>query len=171
MTLTWGDWIETGVYDIDKDHKELININNELVRAITSNAPVNTIRSIISAFCFVYLRHIKMEERLMADLKYENFAQHKLHHDYFANRLTELERADPNLLSTYDKVASIMIEFIAVHLDKFDAPLASFIKSQQLTDVIVSAGTDNELGKAIMSVWHTLLLQQTSVEVDVADAL
>ena len=157
MTLSWGDWIETGVPDIDNDHRDLIRINNELIDAINHDAPTNTIRSIISAFCFVYMRHIKMEERLMADLNYDHFVSHKLHHDYFANRLIELERDDPNLLTTYDKVSAIMIEFIAVHLDKHDAPLAAFLKSQKLSDVIVNGGTDDELCKAIMSVWQTLL--------------
>ncbi len=171
MTLTWGDWIETGVSDIDNDQMELIHIYNELVNATSSDAPINKVRSIISAFCFVYLRHIQKEERLMAAVKYDKIISHKSHHDYFASRLSELEQDDPDLLTTYNKVASIMIEFVAVHLDNYDAPLASFIKSQQLTDVIVSAGTDNELCRSIMSVWHTLLSQQASVEVDTTDAL
>ena len=169
MTLQWTKELETGVSSIDNDHKELIEINNMLVDALIKPDHASMIRPLIGTLCSVWLHHVRMEEDIMIDLDYPAYEAHKLHHEEFTYRLLTMEHDDPDLLDTYDNVSQFMIEFIAVHLDKHDIPLANYLRGEALTKVVIRED-GSDLCKAIVSVWASMIGKESAAADDAGDS-
>jgi len=153
MELVWKRTLETGVNFIDNDHKTLISICNELLAALASNAPARSIMSIVSALSFVWHKHVRSEEALMAKLDYGLSGVHCAHHNKLLDMLTSLEYSEHDRNMRSDLLLSILIEFIAIHLDDYDEPLAKFLKTRQLCDISLREADDLE---NILFVWEPL---------------
>lgn len=158
MSLEWGRWIETAVSFIDDDHKLIFEINNKLIEEINAGADINIIRSILSAFCYIYSRHIQSEERVMIETSYSHYRPHKLHHDIFKHLLKLLECETNEISKTNDSISFIMIEFISTHLDCYDKPFARFLKDNELSNIIAKFDDDSEIKQAIKFICKSLSL-------------
>ena len=135
MNLAWGDWIETYEPDIDNTQNELVYIQKRLTNAINNGATINKIKRIIAGFYYIYIGHTKPELMLKANLNYENFFMKQPGLYPFSQKLKESEQFETNQLNIHDSTAKIVIECLAKQLEKHDAPLAEFMKSNAHFDI------------------------------------
>ena len=83
---------------------------------------------------------------------YQEIKGHSEHHHKFLARLSELDAADPCSEQCYDKVAQIMIKFVATHYDAFDKPLADFLRAHRVEAIQYDVSVNDELKDILCSV-------------------
>lgn len=101
--IEWSDGLSIGNANIDKDHKKLITIYNELVDLVEQQQSREDFARILSGMTDYALLHFKKEEKYMKDFSYPGFAEHlQLHMEYiyrvsmFNIELHRYSTTDPN---------------------------------------------------------------------------
>ena len=79
----WSDILSVGNTDVDRDHKELLDIYNQLVDFIEAGGNREEFAEILSKMTDYCLNHFKKEEIYMKELAYPDVIKHvRYHHQY-----------------------------------------------------------------------------------------
>jgi hemerythrin len=92
--ITWTEKLSCGVKVIDDQHKQLINMVNEMFNHITGNEMQEHNyfnRVIYEAVDYVKI-HFATEEKLMIATKFEGYAEHKKEHENFIRVVLDVVR-------------------------------------------------------------------------------
>jgi len=83
--VKWSDTFSCGVKLIDDQHKELINIVNEMFMHVTGpqQNELEYLTVIIKKLVKYVKLHFATEEKIMKATKYSNYTEHKKAHDSF----------------------------------------------------------------------------------------
>jgi hemerythrin len=91
MTLiSWRDEFSVGVAAVDHEHREMINLINELDEAMQEDASQ---ASVVQALGEIFTRisaHFALEEKTMRDARYARFAEHKQDHEQLLDELLDV---------------------------------------------------------------------------------
>ena len=88
--ITWRDEFSVGVDAIDHEHREMIGLINDLDEAMGTDAGHATV---VAALGEIYARiaaHFALEEKIMRDASYTQFAAHKEDHETLLDELLEV---------------------------------------------------------------------------------
>lgn len=134
MPITWNDSYLTGSAEIDRQHRELLAIVDELETVETethgSRAAILAVLSYITDFA---ISHFLMEEELMQRVGYpvaaadHMIAQHREFTGY--SRLRVLEFRSGELISVRP-LRAFLAEWLTVHEFGLDRMLADFIRGR-----------------------------------------
>lgn len=91
MTLiSWRDEFSVGVDAVDHEHREMINLINELDEAMQEDASQT---AVVEALGEIYARisaHFALEEKVMRDTRYTHLAEHKQDHEQLLDELLDV---------------------------------------------------------------------------------
>src|ERR1700733_9439869 len=90
--IVWNDRLSVGVPSLDREHKELIAILNQLYDAIRSNAARDSFSNTLARLSEYTRYHFAHEEALFKNTPYPNAEEHCLEHSNMAAWLAEVER-------------------------------------------------------------------------------
>ncbi|MEI6559059.1 MAG: hemerythrin family protein [Rhodospirillaceae bacterium] len=128
MLIEWNESLETGVEEIDSDHRYLIALANRIHIAAQAGKRED-VADMVLEFCNYCDDHFVMEEEFMRDINYPNRAEHKRDHDQM---LTDLDKIMGKVRSNLD-ASAVMAEFIfrwtANHVLVIERQLADFVRS------------------------------------------
>ena len=88
------DWIEkfsVNVDEIDEQHKKWIGIINELDDALTKGKGRTVLGKIFQEMVEYINFHFSEEEKLLREIDYAHYNEHKLIHDRFKQKIAKLE--------------------------------------------------------------------------------
>jgi len=88
--INWRDEFSVGVDAVDHEHREMINLINELDDAMQGDAGQNTV---VQALGEIYARisaHFALEEKMMRDARYTYLAEHKQDHEQLLDELLDV---------------------------------------------------------------------------------
>lgn len=109
-TIQWSESISVNNSDIDNQHKNLIELTNNLI--LNSNAGVNS--EIIGETLQKLLKHIKQhfkdEEELLEKCNYPKLEEHKVEHKKFVLKIVQFCK---DVLDRKSTVTKEMINFLA----------------------------------------------------------
>jgi hemerythrin len=109
-TIQWSDSISVNNSDIDNQHKNLIQLTNDLI--LNSNAGVNS--EIIGETLQKLLKHIKQhfkdEEELLEKCNYPKLEEHKEEHKKFVLKIVQFCK---DVLDGKSTVTEEMINFLS----------------------------------------------------------
>ena len=88
MEWQWNSSLETGIEAIDEQHKELFNRIDQLELALYKGRAASELIKIMEYLGSYILEHFELEERLMLDKSYPDFALHAHQHQEFRNIYT-----------------------------------------------------------------------------------
>jgi len=81
--MNWTSELSIGNRNIDKDHKKLIEVYNDLIDLITLRKSREEFAVILSKMTDYSLKHFKKEEAYMEEFNYPKLTEHRKHHyDY-----------------------------------------------------------------------------------------
>ncbi len=81
--IDWSDELSIGNINIDKDHKKLIDILNELIDICQTDKNWTKFAKVLSDMTDYSLIHFKKEEDYMEQFFYQGYASHKkMHMEY-----------------------------------------------------------------------------------------
>lgn len=91
--IEWKESFSVGVPDVDYEHQQLIELINELHRAISDGPTRVEVAAFLGQILAQIESHFALEERFMRERGYDEFAAHKSEHDDLLEELRDLMEA------------------------------------------------------------------------------
>ncbi len=89
--IQWTDDLVIGFELIDKQHRVLVDMINELYDAMMEIKGQEALSRIVNRMVEYAAVHFMVEEKWMVEFGYENYAEHKKIHDDFTQKAVELK--------------------------------------------------------------------------------
>lgn len=91
MTLIeWRPEFETGVAEVDHEHRELVDLINALHVEIGANAPKKVVRGFLGEVFAKISAHFALEETVMRKHRYDEYAAHKAEHEKLLDDIRDI---------------------------------------------------------------------------------
>ncbi len=88
--ITWRDEFAVGIEAIDHEHREMIELINELDLAMGKNADHATVVDSLGEIYARIAAHFALEEKTMRDSHYSSYASHKQDHEVLLDELLDV---------------------------------------------------------------------------------
>jgi hemerythrin len=126
--MKWSDELATGVVEIDKQHQTLFTWFNELESAAAEERLMATTYA-LNRLTQYTISHFVDEEKLMAECKYPQLAEHKAEHDAFRAQLRDLQlRAEEIDIS--DATVGFLRDWLVRHIMTVDMDYAPWARGE-----------------------------------------
>lgn len=88
--IEWKPEFSVGVDSVDHEHQELIDLINNLHKAMQSGASQDQIIDALAGIYSQISAHFALEEKIMRDARYRALAEHKLDHETLLDELLDI---------------------------------------------------------------------------------
>ncbi|ODT30102.1 MAG: hypothetical protein ABS54_03535 [Hyphomicrobium sp. SCN 65-11] len=88
--IEWQTEFETGVREVDHEHRELVDLINVLHRKIGSNAGKEVIGGFLGEVFAKISAHFALEETVMRKHRYDEYAAHKADHEKLLDDIRDI---------------------------------------------------------------------------------
>jgi len=94
VIVSWGESYATGIEQIDKQHKELVNLTNELYHACLNGTETVEVafKTALSKLVEYVRFHFTVELELLKRVNYPNYNEHKKQHDTLIMNILEASK-------------------------------------------------------------------------------
>jgi len=152
--IKWSDSYSVGVKLFDDQHKELIDITNNLFNHVTGNEEEE--RAYFDGVIHQALDYVKdhfvTEEKCMLATKYPGFSEHKQTHDEFTfNVIKNVNELKTGKALVLEKFANFLKEWVLTHIAVMDKQYSIYFKKiavikrdGKLSDVIANIVDNHE---------------------------
>ncbi len=134
MPILWRKNLETGVRDIDMQHRELINRMSALLEATEEGREANEVLELLDFLKQYVIVHFETEGLLMAQYEYPDLETHVKEHRLLVQ---DLERMDEEFIRRHNperlaaQLESRLVEWLLTHISLVDKRLGSYILRKQ----------------------------------------
>lgn len=131
MAIRWYSALETGVGEIDEQHRQLFEQIDRLLESARSGAGQEACLRTLDFLGRYVVEHFATEERYMERFGYPGQAEHKRQHRELVEYYTEMrarveaEGAKPTLII---QLQHSLVEWLNNHILKSDRDLGEFLK-------------------------------------------
>ncbi len=87
----WKDEFQVGVRDIDEQHVELVALLNALHEAVREKRGSAAVRSTLDELVDYTRSHFAVEERMMREACYPDYAEHRIYHEALIDQVHALQ--------------------------------------------------------------------------------
>lgn len=130
--MAYFEWADDLVIDngpIDRDHRHLVDLVNELHTATTQGCGQEVIAKILSSLIQYTAEHLRMEEAKMASLHFPNLEQHKVGHIKFTESLCDLQQKyEAGSITVASQLSTVLRDWLSLHIRRSDKELLTFMK-------------------------------------------
>ncbi|MFI3155621.1 MAG: bacteriohemerythrin [Methylococcaceae bacterium] len=125
--LNWNNQLVLGIDSVDKQHKHLIDLANQLDEAVAIGADRDSIIKIVDSLIDYTVYHFQHEEQLMSAAKFNPtvYAVHEAEHKEFVAKMMAVQRevqADINVLS--EDLMDYLVNWLCHHILSTDKRMA-----------------------------------------------
>ena len=131
----WAPTFEIGVEEIDNDHRHLVALAQQVSEA-AEKGEGETCRSLVEGFVAALQSHIANEERLLAGIRYEDFATHKRYHELLLAKTRELKKTCDEAIKRGEAAACYLevVGFVIDDMLRGDMTLKSYFDHRGLAN-------------------------------------
>lgn len=104
--IEWHSGLEVELQLIDREHRELVERLNQLIELLTGGAPRERWLEALDGLINHVVEHFTHEERVMENVRFPGYAEHRLHHQQLVQEVTEF-RSGLNSAGDDDTLATI----------------------------------------------------------------
>lgn len=129
----WSADLEIDGADIDQDHRQLIDLINQLHQFTVDGQGREIVGEVLEQLLTYTEQHFQREERLMVSLGFPDVQQHQRKHEELTARMRELQQlhqaasmAVPSLLS------STLRDWLSLHIRRSDREIREHLKRGRL---------------------------------------
>lgn len=132
MTIEWNSSLETGVAEVDADHRNLVRLINELDTMLSQGVDPARFGSVIDTLIDYAENHFRREEEMLERLGYPDIADHAESHVGFGHRLGAMvagciiEPGPDSITRLHDHLHSWLID----HILSEDMRYAPFVRAR-----------------------------------------
>lgn len=91
--LEWRQEFETGIAEVDHEHRELVGLINALHDRLEACAPKETVAAFLGEVFARISAHFALEEAVMREHRYDEYAEHKADHERLLDELGDIMEA------------------------------------------------------------------------------
>ena len=131
MTVQWSASLETGIEEVDRQHRELFDRVNKLLSAFAQGRGREEIGRMLDFLGNYVVEHFAAEERIMLEHNYPGYPFHKAEHVRLTEELTHLkEKAalEGPSVGLQIRINRTLIQWLVNHVMTVDKGMADFIK-------------------------------------------
>ncbi|MFZ2406898.1 MAG: bacteriohemerythrin [Methylobacter sp.] len=147
--LNWNDQLVLGIESVDKQHKHLIDLTNQLNEAVAIGADRDTIINIVNGLIDYTVYHFQHEERLMSDAKFNPtiYAIHEAEHKEFVAKMTAVQReVQIDISALSDNLIDYLVNWLYHHILNTDKQMAlSLINGIDAAQIRIDKQEHNEI--------------------------
>jgi hemerythrin len=130
--MVWNDNMTVGVKAMDDDHKQLVDIVNELTEGIVSGQELTAVGFILERLILCTKDHLTREERLLAQNGYPVKKQHHKEHDLLIKKVliaqANFRMGSTNVLA--DDVIAFLQDWLFGHIQGSDKEYGPFLNAK-----------------------------------------
>ena len=126
----WSHRFETGIEDIDTQHKHLFDVINQLAGCFKDGQAETGARESLAFLNHYVEEHFYTEEEFMRVVGYPALASHQAEHSVLLTKVQNLIlKMDEGFLISAD-VATFVAEWLAHHINEVDMDYVHFIQDK-----------------------------------------
>jgi hemerythrin len=88
--IEWRKEFETGVADVDHEHRELVDLINQLHEQVTAGASSDRIQDFLGEVFAKIAAHFALEESIMRKHAYDEYEAHKAEHEKLLDEIRDI---------------------------------------------------------------------------------
>ncbi len=88
--IAWREEFETGIPDVDHEHRELVELINRLHGALEAGAGKEEVARFLGEVFARISAHFALEETIMRKHRYDDYAAHKADHEQLLDDLRDI---------------------------------------------------------------------------------
>lgn len=88
--IEWRPEFETGIPDVDHEHRELVDILNELADRLSADPSREEVEAFLGEVFAKIAAHFALEEAIMRRAGYDAYAEHKAEHETLLDEICEI---------------------------------------------------------------------------------
>lgn len=128
--VKWDDSMSVGIEAIDKDHKKLLGMINQLQTATHYQTDAEEIGNILDELVAYTSYHFAREEGLMQEKHYPGYDAHKQQHDAMVKQVTKfIDEYRVDKTRTIENVALFLKTWLVNHINGSDQEYVPFLSS------------------------------------------
>jgi hemerythrin-like metal-binding protein len=134
--MAYFEWAADMVIDggpIDKDHRQLVDLVNQLHTATSQGSGHDIVDKILEELIAYTVDHLQREEQLMASVQFPNLAQHKVGHDKFMVKIRELkQKYDAGSITVASQLSTVLRDWLSLHIRRSDKEIKTFLTKRNV---------------------------------------
>lgn len=131
--MNWDESFSVNNETIDFQHKRIIEMINELFKAISYGEDRQKLDEILVRLSVFTVKHFIYEESLFRKYGYENQCEHKKEHDYLSEQVTDFHKKHIAENGKIDKDRLVFFKDLLIeHIKVYDSKYVSFIYERGL---------------------------------------
>ncbi len=125
VLIKWESVFETGIAEVDHEHRELVDLINKLHAELDKEAPLEVIRNFLGEVFVRISAHFALEESVMRKHDYDQYIDHKNHHEKLLDDIRDImDSFEAGKYATYNEALSEAIhDWFVDHFKTRDARL------------------------------------------------
>ncbi|MBF0343128.1 MAG: hemerythrin family protein [Nitrospirae bacterium] len=132
--IDWSSKIAVNVTEIDKQHKKLVDIVNELYSAMTGGKGAAVMGKVLTELIDYTKYHFATEEKMIVQYKYSDNNTHKSEHDKLTKQVLDLKKQfDEGKMVVTVEVMNFLKNWLGEHILNKDKLLAAFLNQKGIT--------------------------------------
>lgn len=130
--IDWRKDYEIGIGAIDHEHRELIDLINEMHAGMAGDASPEAVAGFLGELYTQVSSHFALEERMMRDAHYDAFDAHKAEHEELLESIHELmdSYGVGETFDFDDRIAGTFRAWFEHHMKGADGRLYRFLEGQ-----------------------------------------
>src|SRR5574343_1273064 len=112
---------------IDDDHRQLVDLVNQLHTATTQGQGQAVVAHILDALIAYTGDHLRREEQLMESLQFPHLAGHRVGHEKFMQKVHALKaQYDAGSISVASQLSTVLRDWLSLHIRRNDKEVKVF---------------------------------------------
>lgn len=130
-TIQWDERLSLGIEELDKQHKGLLAIANEVIQAAGSSEWNEQVRDVMQRLREYTLRHFSAEEGYMEKILYPDLMLHKQEHKRLVRRVKEYQaQLEKGVEVSPAEVRAFLKEWLVEHILGTDMAIGRFVRKK-----------------------------------------
>ncbi len=134
--FNWHSNLDTGIKDIDVQHRQLVDYIDELYQAVMSSDidAASKVKQVVGKMYVYAATHLTDEEELLKRINYPtpDFDKHIAEHDKFRAKMRDFEYSVQNGYPVTFQVVQFLKDWLTDHIKQTDMGYAEFMKQNKL---------------------------------------
>jgi hemerythrin-like metal-binding protein len=119
--IEWRKEFETGVADVDHEHRELVDLINQLNEKVRAHAAPGDIQEFLGEVFARIAAHFALEESIMRKHRYDEYEDHKAEHERLLDDIRDI--MDAAEADYGEELSATVGEWFVNHFKSKDARL------------------------------------------------
>ena len=122
--LAWKPSYSVGIDSMDDEHQQMIQLINEIYEELDQSRDAESVEQFLGDTHSAIAMHFALEERMMRDAGYSEYAAHKDDHEELLDQILEMmdEISEDSELG-FRILSERLSDWFSVHFSTFDARL------------------------------------------------